>query len=58
MTMDFHAQDDISYRENKAGDFPRRESKLVCLNCVVKGLMVRCVKSEMQEDSGSLGSIN
>lgn len=40
MTMDFDAQGNISYSENKAGDFPRSESKPVCLSCIAEGLKV------------------
>lgn len=53
--MDFDAQSDISYHENKAGDFPRTESKLVYLNCIAKDLMVRCIKFTLQDNSRSLG---
>lgn len=48
MTMDFDTQGNISYTENKAGDFPRTESKPVHLGCIAKGLMVRCIKWKMQ----------
>ena len=57
MTVDFDPHSDISYCENKAGDFPRTESKLVYLNCIAKGLMVRCIKFKLQDDSRSLGSM-
>lgn len=40
MTMDFDAQGNISYSENKAGDFPRSESKPVYLSCIAKRLKV------------------
>jgi len=40
MTLDFDAQGNISYSENKAGDFPRSESKPVCLSCIAEGLKV------------------
>lgn len=57
MTMNFDAQGDISYHKNKAGDFPRTESKSVHLSCIAKGLMVKCIKHKMQDSSGSPGSI-
>ena len=50
MTIDFDAQGNIRYSENKAGNLQN-------LSCIAKRIAVPCIKFKMQENSESLGSM-